>query len=352
MNPVPPVHPVILRRLFLGLATSLLVVSGAPGAAASAEPTVTPPKFSSIPVGRMTTMPTKARPSSIPRRESVPGLYPVLPAWAAHAPARERNTVVAADPRQAEALRTGAELRGGDSSACFAESRAVFRANRDADEADSEWGSGGSFSAETQVTPKRADDPTSGVAAVHVERVIDQGGGASLESTDAWVDPATQGARLIARSVVPLVLAGTASGTKVFVGRDERPNGKRFLQVVLVPPHAAAGAATPFVRQAWVRTKSSIAHGSCSHIRVALTLAPGAAEANDHATFQTSLLLGTQPAPASEATQGRGSLQELRIRNLSVQASISKVTKDPEPVVSVSFSWAGREVNHLASTGS
>src|SRR5262249_18386750 len=150
-----------------------------------------------------------------------------------------------------------------------------------ADPSDAEWGVGGSFTAETQVSPKNADDPTSGVTAVHVERVIDQGGGASLESVDAWVDPATQGARLIARSVVPLVLAGPASGTKVFVGRDERPNGKRFLQVVLVPPRPAPGTANVFARQAWVRARDTFAHGSCSHIRVALTLAPGA-EASDH----------------------------------------------------------------------
>jgi hypothetical protein len=345
----------MIRHLVVWLAASLLVTA-APSAAAAPDPdhvspSTAPPKFSSIPVGRMTTMPTKGRPSSVPRRESVPGIYPVLPAWAAKAPPRERNTLVASDPQHAEAVRTGAEFRGGESDGCFAEARATFRGGVNAtEEADTEWGAGGSFTADTQVTPKHPDDPTSGVSAVHVERVIDQGGGASLESIDAWVDPATQGARLIARSVVPLVLAGTSSGTKVFVGRDERPNGKRFLQVVLVPPRGPTGAAANvFSRQAWVRAKDTFAHASCGHVRVALTLSTGA-EANDHAVFQTSLLIGTAPAVTNDPRQG--SLQELRIRNLAVQASISKVTKDPEPVVSISFAWAGREQTHLAPAGS
>ena len=345
---------VTLRRLrplfFVAIASPLFLVAGPGEAAASADPpspAAQPPKFSKIPVGRMTTMPTKGRPASIARRESVPGIYPVLPAWAAHAPPRERATFVAADPHQAEAVRTGAEFRGPEGGgACFAEARGAFRLGRDSDDAeDTEWGASGSFTSNTQLSQKNADDPTSGIAAVHVERVIEQGGGASLESTDAWVDPATQGARLIARSVVPLVLAGTASGAKVFVGRDERPDGKRFLQVVLVPPQGPTGAAANgFSRQAWARTRHSVAHGTCDHIRVALALSTGP-ETNDHAVFQTPLFLGSGPAAMQE---GKGSFQELRLRNLAVQASISKVTKDPEPVVSISFSWAGREQTRLA----
>jgi hypothetical protein len=343
-----------LRLALVGLAAPFFFLGAAQDAAASTEPEApaTPPKFSKIPVGRMTTMPQRGRPAGVPRRESVPGIYPVLAQWAAHAPPRERSIVVTADPRQAEALRTGAEYQGErDGGACFADARGVLFGNlAGSDVANVEWGSGGSFSAETQVSPKNADDPSSGVAAVHVERVIDQGGGASLESTDAWVDPATQGARLIARSVVPLVLAGTASGTKVFVGRDERPDGKRLLQVVFVPPSSMpAAAAKAFTRQAWARSPRGTTHATCGHVRVALTLASGE-EANDHAVFQAPILLGTAPAVATE--QARGPLQELRLRNVEVQASISKVTKDPEPVVSISFAWAGREQTRLAPAGS
>jgi hypothetical protein len=326
------------------------------------------PKFSTLPVGRITISPLKKGPEAIGARESVPGFYLAVEAWRSSVPVQHRTVSVVGDPRVAEVL-NGATFKRASrevedtSRVCFAESQlqmmlsSLPKMDVDALNAlNAEWGTGSSFTAQAQVHPKSKDNPRPGVTAIHSEKVVEQNGTASLESVDAWVDPASRGVRLIGKASLPLTLISTTvGGVKVFAGRDERPDGKRFVQFVVVGPREdPAGLG----RAMWAtKANGEVVHGGCDHLRVGLPVdAPG----GDHAHFQTHVVL---PSESSELAQhepqkhtidnggGAGSSdseaevteKELRTRAMEVQVSLSKTSKDKEPVVSVSFGWASRE---------
>jgi hypothetical protein len=316
------------------------------------------PKFGDLPVGRFTTPPTK-KVGSVGARESVPGLFVVPPGNGLRGDA----TTIVADPRLVPFIKTGQGWNQEDNpSACVLENRG-FSFDTLVDQTH-EWSE--NLSAEAQAWRRSGDNPMSGVTAVHVERIVEQNGTTTLESVDAWVDPGTRGARLISKASLPLKLVrGPMFGMKIYAGRDERPDGKRFVQFVAVRSSSAENARTG---QMWsMRPDGQVAHSSgCGHARLGLP----ADGTNDTGTFVATVLLEgakdgdkkdidkndngvvaspvrptrAKPAPGAAPPVRRSTTEsEVRSRMVHIQVSVSKTSRDKDPVVSVSSSWAGRE---------
>jgi hypothetical protein len=310
------------------------------GAASAGE---TPaPRYGSLRAGALTSMPERGRPSSIPRRESVEGIFLVVPQWAGQVPVKDREVWIMGSAKDAEAFKTGKNIGVAETAVCFNdEARSLQRHERDEtnDPLTLEWGTAG-FVAPRASISRRETENGSAVTAVHAERIVEQNGAATLEATDAWVDLSTRGVRLIGRASLPLTLAGTAAGgVKLYVGRDERPNGKKFVQFVMVMGDKAGLPTGP---EAWVEHGERVIHGGCRHMRFGLP----ADQAGD-AVFHTQVVLPRDATAAETVTvSSRGRdfvMKETRFRPLAAAVSVSRVSRDPEPVVSVAFSWTGRE---------
>lgn len=351
-----------LMRVFLGigmLTGTLVLAHDARGGDA--------PIFSELPVGRITTPPSK-KVYSVSARESVPGFFLVSQPHNAMLAPLQRRLSIATDARLAAALKSGDGFAPSEhtASGCLSQ---MNLSPFDDGEQEREWDENQSTAAEAY--PKSADNPMSGVVAIHSERIVEQDGAVTLESVDAWVDPATRGARLISKASLPLkLLRAPAFGMKVYAGRDERPDGKRFVQFVIVRPQTSQTARTT---QMWsLRQDGAMAHASgCGHLRVALPIGGE----GDTATIITTVELPTldangkevkvasSPAPLSPPTlrkpfaklrpvpfrkpffaeDGSAKERELRTRMLHIQVSVSQTAREKEPLVSASSSWGGRE---------
>ncbi|MCW5831420.1 MAG: hypothetical protein KIS78_03050 [Labilithrix sp.] len=321
------------------------------------------PTFSELPAGRLS-VPSKKRPSAVSARESVPGIFVVTPRYAYGA--GRRYVSISADARVAAAQKSGGGWDASQSmpTGCVSQLHRSRLSFVEGDDGDGEWDE--NLATELQAFAKTADNPSSGVTAIHSERLVEQGGSVTLESVDAWVDPATRGARLISKASLPLKLVREpAFGMKVYAGRDERPDGKRFVQFVVVRPE---GPHMDRTSQVWaMRQEGSLTHSSgCSHQRVAIAV--------DASNGETATVVATVVLPAADAARGAPSPPpvtpapttaaspppraffgkpgdapagfkeiELRTRVMHIQVSVSKTTREKEPLVSVSSSWGGRE---------
>jgi murein DD-endopeptidase MepM/ murein hydrolase activator NlpD len=180
--------------------------------------------------------------------------------------------------------------------------------------------------------------------AVHAERLVTDGKGqASLEMTDAWVDAQTRGVRLIGHSRLPLrrVFVGP-NGVEVYAARDGGA-----VQVVL---RAAKSPPDPELKGINVALPGGQVAGSdCGHVRFALRVARGHAQM---AILQSIALLppleGDEPviadgADESPEAKAAFSLQAMRRRPYQLSISASQFAADPDPVLSISVGWIGRE---------
>jgi hypothetical protein len=327
---------------------------------ASAEPARAgdPPSFSDLPVGRFT-VPPKKKIDGISGHESVPGIFVVAPKHVGNLPAQHRYVSITTDAQAAAAARAGA-IPDAPPAACVTEMHQLSFPK--ADDKELEWEE--NLSTEAHAYMRTADNPMSGVVAIHTERLVEQSGSLTLESLDAWIDPQTRGARLISKGSVPLKLVRTpAFGMKVYAGRDERPDGKRFVQFVVVRP-----STSPFGKdgQMWAMRDEGVVHSSgCGHQRIAL---PIEGIGGDSATVVATVVLPKLDANGNEVKEAAPSAskptaklrpvffgkrapgpdekndeREIRTRTMHIQVSVSQTTRDKEPLVSVSSSWGGRE---------
>ena len=342
--------PTIMKTL-TSLALLSLVSLTARGAHADE-----PPKFSALARGAVPMPPQKVGPAALSPRESVPGFFVVSPEWPAQVPAIHRHVSVTTDAKIAEQVRGNTPkkfkrpLPSVDASgACMAESdgMANMKATRGADDfgedQESSWNA--SFQDQARAFPKQKDNPRSGVAAVHSERLVDQNGALSLESVDVWVDPSTRGVRLIGKATLPLTPVGTTvGGIKIYAGREERADGKKLVQFVILNPKEDPESPSPGAMWATLQDGESV-HTNCGHLRVAL---PASETGGDHAIVQTDVRLpdkGSDTPDATRKAKGEDGTteKEVRRRPMQIQLSVSRTSRDKEPVISVSYGWAGRE---------
>jgi hypothetical protein len=319
------------------------------------------PGYGELPSGHATAPPDASVPASIPAREKVPGFFVATPSLPARrskmamkpgmkGPSKPSYVLVVANEERQKKIQSG-ELGGrdnDDNGPCFSEARRFTRppppdpTNEDADGGEEasllDWDEG--LGPQAMVQLETEDNPRGGVTAVHRERLVTEGSATRLEIVDVWVDPATKGVRKIGESTIPLKMVGSSRGLSVYAARDERDKVKA-VQFVIVPPNDLPNGRSEglvAVRGDGRNTTSS----SCSHLRVAMNAADGAAD--------SALLKATLRLPEhgdGERTEENGE-KRVRLREAAIQLGLSKAKRDREPIVSVTFGWAGRETSQIA----
>lgn len=171
---------------------------------------------------------------------------------------------------------------------------------------------------------------------VRAERLVHPAGpGAALEVSHAWVDTESLGTRLVDQRQIPLaeVLAGPG-GLRVFAARS----GTDVL-FVLKPP-----AQTPdrgFVMPLMFTGPDGMNGSSqCGSASIRLRAArPGDAE--------LAFLTGEIAAPVESGDGPPAFGREHQVRAFRLTLSESLLSRDPEPILSVSFGWTGKSHTEL-----
>ncbi|MBS2011855.1 MAG: hypothetical protein JST00_03115 [Deltaproteobacteria bacterium] len=353
------------------------------------------PSYDALPSGALTTLPTAEPPASIAASEKAPGIFVVSQKHSRETPAESRYITVIGDAKGAERVATGEGFDPDEDgiAACLTQSHRNFspkgmkaHASDDEDENGDpdakEWQTSQMW--QVNLWPKGRNNPSGGVTAVHSERVVTANGKTSLESVDAWVDPQTRGARLIARASLPLTLVGSAvGGVKVYAARDDRPN-RKLVEFVVVKPRGSGpnrGNAMMGIRQ-----DGQNMHGSgCGHVRMPLVVSA----TGDAGVVMAPTELPSRSSDASESAPSEANAKEpeeaakppiakpvsvgkrlgpkalvkrlrkpqvdpesafqppvereIRTRDMQIHLSVSQTSRDPRPILAVSFGWAGRE---------
>lgn len=371
-------------RHVLAAAAALAVLAFAGEASADA------PKYSDLPTGSIAEPPELAkRPAAIGARESVPNLFVVMQKFGPKMGAMNRYVTVVTDKDVAQSIEKGEGFNRDDASICLTEAHPRFDGDDD-DEAATPgkqkltWDDNGT--SQVNLWPKTNDNPSAGIGAVHAEKVVESGGAATLESFDAWIDPATKGARLIGKGSVPLKLVGTAiGGTKIYATRTSH-GGKPFVDFVIV--RSAKGSSAMFGRMGLVafhHDGNASQSNGCPHLRVSIAVAPNGGDTavvmvptelpsldgkgeekptpdapSDKAKDAPAPPAAPPPPPPPTKARGRKGVsrkprfvvppvlgepkeREIRMRDAQVALSVSQTSRDKEPVLAISYGWAGRE---------
>jgi len=372
-----------LRGSLLAASVAALAVVGTSRSAEAGEI----PAYSAISTGHMSPIPSATAPARIGAREQLPGIHVVSRPKSGRGKGMDVTAVVAT-PEEAAAVRgsRGAEFKPGMApvrETCFTERDRDVRSRMDQDATDSKapqlWSA--SMNSELNLWPKQANVPDGGVTAIHREEVVAKDGKVTLETVDAWIDPVTLGARLIAKSSVPLTLVAKAVGNvTVYAARDEL-GGRRFVHFVVLRD-ASEMAARRLGGVVGIRQDGGTSHGGCGHLRMTLeavaedsdsgvVIAPvelpsraengatePAAKAKESAPpppppppprrvrsvkgapGPKAILMGMvgSPTPPPEPVE-----RENRQREMQIHLGVSQGSRDPAPILSVSFGWANRE---------
>jgi hypothetical protein len=319
-------------------------VLGALMASSAAASAGEPPRYSELPSGHLTTLPTTKKPSAIAAAERVAGFSVAAPRSGARTRGGAGHVSVVADSTTAEQVRKGerVEAEERDTGACFADSSLGGQDDED-DPESHEWSPSQSW--QVNLWPRSKDNDTAGVSAVHRERLVQEAGGkATLESIDAWVDPTTRGARLIARASLPLVQVGSAvGGVTIYAGRDERTSGARYVHFVVTRSSAPNGRRLASMTA--MRQDGNNANGGCGHLRLPLAL-----QANDGDTAVVLAPVELSAPRKAKGERGEGAAKrgepaehEVRTRDAQIHLGVSQSSHDAEPRLSVSFGWSSRE---------
>ncbi len=271
------------------------------------------PAYAKLPVGQLSAPPTNTR-KGVGARESVPGVFVV----------RAQNGVtVTADAAVAGDVRRNGSFELTTSS-CVAEVEGRLE-SEGGDPGAAEWSE--NLRSDARAFTRTDSTPFGGVTAFHMERLVDHDGSPSLEYMDFWVDPRTHGVRMITKGALPLKLvASPGFGIQVFAARDERPDGKRFVQFVV--SRTSVEASTDLRMSATRLDGQSVQALGCAHQRVAVPVE----RYGDGVTILAPVRLPE-----------RRDHDDSRLRDMRVHVSVSQTARDKEPLVAVSAGWSGRE---------
>jgi hypothetical protein len=326
------------------------------------------PGYAALPVVELPEMPTLAqRPAQVSAQEKVDGIYTALPpdAQRNHGVKGLRYVSLFSSEDEAKAFRRAgfgpATPNKGAVRACFT---TADKWRLQSDERD--WMLGAEERPSIHGVAPRSEAvkqyPDAGVNAVRMERlVVDAGDAAKLEVTDAWIDPATTGVRLIGRATLPLVRVSEGpEGIAVYAARDA--SGK--VHYVVRSPEEGDNSLAFRSRHKMMSRGSQMASSDCGHAHLVLRSTRGSGE-QGAVRVELAMLddapkkpAATEPKAATDSPLkrllffGRGGEQpaepdqqprEARIRTLVVYLSVSQLTDEPQPIASVSFGWQGRE---------
>jgi hypothetical protein len=194
------------------------------------------------------------------------------------------------------------------------------------------------------------------VRAVRSERFVPgSNDAATLEITDAWFDYTELGVRVASHASVPFTKVATGpNGLSIYAARDD----KQVTFIVTPPkapeqegpnPEAMRNVANRLVAQ--LSSNSGTSSSECGYLRLSLQTGPG--------TGQMASVLATAFLPPAaedaadlpstavdEEDQQRAQEQRkriVRIRPMMANVSISQLASEPDPLVSISFAWAGHD---------
>lgn len=340
-----------------------LVIAAASVAAGAAHAAT--PRYDALPESAMSQSPgLDSKPDQIAASEKVAGLFLALPParYNNHSPKGSRYISVFSSEQQAKQYSSDGSVRhafatqAGVGSAPAAASACMTVADHwHMKQGPQAWPM--SFSTHASIhgvdrgSPAAKQHPNVGVRALHLEQLeLDSSGGASLKTTDAWVDPTSLGARLIGEDTMPLQqVAAGPGGVRVFAARD---NDSAAVHFVVYSPPANERVRNVVGRHMMVMRGPRTTSSNCGHARLTLRTAPGTGE---RGTVSIELPLSTEEveAPARKVRVIRALLgssdreqppiKEVRVRTLQVHTSISQAAGDKQPIPSVTFGWQGRE---------
>jgi hypothetical protein len=360
----------------------------------ASEASADAPKYGDLPSGTIADPPAVAKkPAAIGARETVPGLYVARQKQNPRFSNGQSYVTVVADAENAKSIEKGEGFNRDDSPMCLTEAHQSFASDDDEDEDPTAmkprqeklaWDENGLN--QTNFWTKTKDNPSGGIGAMHAEKVVEgANGAATLEGMDAWIDPATKGARLIGKSSLPLKQIGSAlGGTKIFAAKTTH-GGKPFVDFVILRSKNASEMTRSMGLFAFHHDGSSAQSSGCPHLRVSVpvqasggdtavvmvtsTLPDLPHESDDDAdTTKSEKTKEVTPAPAAPPPPppvnakgvkkrvtkrprmpffpgGTGEAKEVerRTRDAQVSLSVSQTSRDKEPIISISYGWSSRE---------
>ena len=295
-----------MRARFAYLLPSALV---AVSSVIHAEPAarLSRPRFSTLPVAELPKAldPTSA-PSTVSGTEHVEGLDVTEVASPSRSRARRSLGPIAINPSRKDAQAPITLIIKQDREACATETRGQLP----------------TFSVGQQVFSTIGPGTVLIRPVVHpfrYERLVRGPERAYLEVVDVWLDAKTQGARIHQRSEVPLArLAQGPLGIEVFGFRDK----EHVWMIASVPERGAA-----------IRARTS-GLTACGHVRTSLKL-----KNSGSATNVLIGMNGERPRTDNElANRARLAGDAPAFSAVGIAASVSRLSRDSEPVVSVSIS--------------
>jgi hypothetical protein len=204
---------------------------------------------------------------------------------------------------------------------------------------------------------------------VHLEHLSPATDTLTIDTVDAYIDLQTMASRLVSKSTEKLARVGTGpNGIGVYAARDDAGKSDFLVTGPDLPAPASASD-----RQAQVsslagtagRLLAQVPSGStevgCGYARFSLEAKPGSGQM---ATVFANAFLPPAPDPSDadnaepptqsdsddEGEQMREELEQQaranrsqRSRPLAVNVSLSQLTSEPAPLLSVTFGWAGKD---------
>jgi hypothetical protein len=195
------------------------------------------------------------------------------------------------------------------------------------------------------------------VRPIHLERLSVQGEEATLETSDAWLDTQTLGARLIGSSTAKLAKVSAGPNGFALFGMRE-PTGGVVDFVVSAPlaptpdPKVDGSKALENIarRMEGQLPGGSMLNSSCGHVRFSMSVKPGL---GDVATVVANAFLPPAADDADDVPSGmEGMSKEFidrmrehtqRTRPVALDVSISQLASELAPLLSVTFGWAGKD---------
>jgi hypothetical protein len=326
----------VSRAGSIALGALSLALSMAPAAARGGSEA--PPRYAELPSGTPPALPTsEAPPARIPATERAEGFYPARPYGHDSRRGGEgqvRYAMVFGSEEMARSMTQGRGLGAApDDRTCFL-SPMNFGPRAGAGQ-PVQWIP--SFQSMATVSVGAAGGTVQPVRAERFTPVAD--GRAELSVAHAWIDPSTLGARLISRGTQPFTRIATApGGVELYAAR-----AGDTLDVVVVntAPQSVRSRVGGMVFQ--IPGGMAGSQSGCGHLRFTLPAARGTA---DMVSVQGDVVLDpgqTDPKRALIGSLVGVEPPETKVRTLRLGVSTSWSTRDPEPVLSVSMGWSGKE---------
>jgi hypothetical protein len=215
------------------------------------------------------------------------------------------------------------------------------------------------------------EPPKDAVELIHVERLTQSADGATLDTTEAFIDLQTMGTRSISKSTSKLVRVATGPNSLgVYAARDDKGGTQFLVTNPELPP-----TASPEDRQAQLQQLTSTANRliaqmpsgvssetGCGYLRFTLTSKPGAGQmatvlataflppgtvnpdeggVEDTSRFESEDMSEEQMKAVREMVHRQNRSQ--RARTVAVNMSFSQLESEPAPLLSVTFGWAGKD---------